>query len=57
MRREFPISSSLCLEMLQKNFVIKQVKLKSFGKKKRPLMSLQGFIHLWVPSFSLRDVC
>lgn len=51
---DFPVTS--CREKLQKNFVIKQVKLKSFGKKKRPLMSLQGFILLWVPWFSLRDV-
>ena len=51
---DFPVTS--CREKLQKNFAIKQVKLKSFGKK-RPLMSLQGFIHLWVPWFTLRDVC
>ena len=50
---DFPVTS--CREKLQKNFVIKQVKLKSVGKK-RSLMSLQGFIFLWVPWFSLRDV-
>ena len=26
-------------------------------KQKRSVMSLQGFIHLWVHWFSLRDVC
>ena len=52
---DFPVPS--CREKLHKNFVIKQVKLKSFEQKKRPLMNLPGFIHLWVPWFSLRDVC
>ena len=57
---DFPVTS--CREKLQKNFVIKQVKLKSFGKKKDHLWAFKvlftcGFLSLlcetfcWVRSF------